>query len=60
MIRKKELEVAAILDSRRRRGRVEYYIQWMGMDHATWEDEDNVTISGAEDILGCLPLTLSD
>lgn len=46
-----ELEVAAISDSRRRRGRVEYYIQWVGMDHATWEDEDNVTTGGAEDIL---------
>lgn len=46
-----ELEVAAILDSRRRRGRIEYYIQWVGMDHTTWEDEDNVTTGGAEDTL---------
>lgn len=46
-----ELEVAAILDSRRRRGRIEYHIQWVGIDHATWEDEDNVTTGGAEDIL---------
>ncbi len=38
-----ELEVATILDSR---SRVEYYIQWVGMDHATWEDEDNVTTGG--------------
>lgn len=32
---KKKLEVAAILDLYRRCAQIEYYIQWMGMNHAT-------------------------
>lgn len=52
-----ELEVAAILDSRRRRGRVEYYIQWIGDGPC---HEDNVTTGGTEDILDAFHRSLSN
>ena len=44
-----EYEVSAILDSRRRRNKLQYYVQWKGYDghaeSATWEPAENVANS---------------
>ena len=41
-----EYEVSAILDSRKRRNRLEYLVEWIGYEntpeHRTWEPADNV------------------
>jgi len=39
-----ELEVEAVLDSRRRRGHIEYLVHWMGqrVDERTWEPATNL------------------
>lgn len=42
-----EYEVSAILDARRSRGKLQYYVQWKGYDghaeSATWEPSENVS-----------------
>lgn len=48
---KEKLKVTPILNLRRRRGQIEYYIYWIIMDHATWKNKDNVTTYNTEDIL---------
>ncbi|KAI9193231.1 uncharacterized protein BJ171DRAFT_532221 [Polychytrium aggregatum] len=38
-----EYEVEAILDQRKKGGRTQYLIKWVGYTETTWEDQDNIS-----------------